>query len=116
MREQFDKFRNEFERQFAVEQSNITVPGERELVDELSAAYRTYLAHTDDYFKRPLSGPGNRGDEYFSRLLPEFENLRPGRGPDPALEPAKHGADERASLAECGQLDPAHDCCAPRSR
>jgi signal transduction histidine kinase len=75
-REQFDKFRAEFERQLAVEQANITVPGEAELVDELSAAYRTYLAQTDDYFKRPLTGPANRGDEYFSHLLPEFENLR----------------------------------------
>ncbi|MBV8486981.1 MAG: HAMP domain-containing protein [Planctomycetaceae bacterium] len=75
-REQFDKYRNEFEHQFAIEQSNATVPGERELVDELSAAYRTYRAHTDDYFKRPLTGPGNRSDEYFSRLLPEFEKLR----------------------------------------
>ncbi|MGO9599815.1 MAG: ATP-binding protein [Isosphaeraceae bacterium] len=75
-REQFDKFRDEFERKLAAEQTNATVPGERDLVDELSAAYRTYRAHLDDYFKRPLTGPENRHDEYSSRLHPEFENLK----------------------------------------
>ena len=41
-REQFDKFRDEFERKLAAEQTHVTVAGERDLVDELSAAYRTY--------------------------------------------------------------------------
>ncbi len=76
-RDSFDRSKEEFERQLQVEQNNITVPGERELVAELTAEYQEYLKQADDYFR--LVGnttTADRADLYFARLLPRFENLR----------------------------------------
>ena len=49
-RAQFDKSKEEFDRQLAVEQGNITLPGERELVDELTSEYGEYLKLATEYF------------------------------------------------------------------
>ena len=75
-REQFDKSKQEFDRQLGVEQHNITVAGEKEAVEELTAEYRGYLALATDYFDQRDSTTSSRADVYFSRLLPKFENLR----------------------------------------
>ena len=75
-REQFDKSKEEFDRQLGVEQHNITVPGEQELVNELTAEYRSYLDLAADYFDLHNATTAQRTDVYFSRLLPKFENLR----------------------------------------
>ena len=75
-REQFDKSKEEFDRQLGVEQHNITVPGEQELVNELTAEYRSYLDLAADYFDLHNATTAERTDVYFSRLLPKFENLR----------------------------------------
>jgi signal transduction histidine kinase len=75
-REQFDKSKQEFDRQLGVEQHNITVPGEQELVNELTAEYRGYLDLAADYFDLHNATTAERTDVYFSRLLPKFENLR----------------------------------------
>ncbi len=75
-REQFDKSKEEFDSQLGVEQHNITVPGEQELVNELTAEYRSYLDLAADYFDLHNATTAQRTDVYFSRLLPKFENLR----------------------------------------
>jgi len=75
-REQFDKSKEEFDRQLGVEQHNITVAGEKELVDELKAEYRGYLDLAADYFDLRNATTADRANVYFSRLLPKFENLR----------------------------------------
>src|SRR5208337_1479849 len=75
-REQFDKSKEEFDRQLGVEQHNITVPGEQALVNELTAEYRSYLDLAADYFDLHNATTAQRTDVYFSRLLPKFENLR----------------------------------------
>src|SRR5271157_5492653 len=75
-REQFDNSKQEFDRQLGVEQHNITVAGEKELVDELTAEYRGYLDLTTDYFDLHNATTAGRANVYFSRLLPKFENLR----------------------------------------
>ena len=75
-REQFDKSKQEFDRQLGVEQHNITVPGEQELVNELTAEYRGYLDLAADYFDLHNATTADRADVYFRRLLPKFENLR----------------------------------------
>ena len=93
-RAQFDKSKEEFDRQLAIEQGNITLPGERELVDELTSEYAQYLKLATEYFDTHATSSANRGDFYFKRLLPKFENPQaPGRQ-DPVHQPAKHGADE----------------------
>ena len=75
-REQFDKSKQEFDRQLGVEQHNITVTGEQETVDELTAEYRSYLDLAADYFDLHNATTADRANVYFSRLLPKFENLR----------------------------------------
>jgi len=75
-REQFDKSKEEFDRQLGVEQHNITVAGEKELVDELKAEYRGYLDLAAGYFDLRNATTAGRANVYFSRLLPKFENLR----------------------------------------
>ena len=75
-REQFGKSKDEFDRQLAVEQHNITVTGEQELVDDLTKEYGDYLKLAADYFELQNATSARRADMYFSRLLPKFENLR----------------------------------------
>ena len=75
-REQFDKSKQEFDRQLGVEQHNITVTGEQETVDELTAEYRSYLDLAADYFDLHNATTADRANVYFSRLLPKFENLK----------------------------------------
>ncbi len=75
-RQQFDKSKEDFDRQLGVEQHNITVEGEQQLVDELTVEYRDYLALAADYFELRNATTASRADIYFSRLLPKFENLR----------------------------------------
>ena len=75
-REQFDKSKEQFDRQLRVEQHNMTVPGERELVNELTAEYRGSLDLAADYFDLHNATTADRADVYFRRLLPKFENLR----------------------------------------
>jgi two-component system, NtrC family, sensor histidine kinase KinB len=75
-REQFDKSKQEFDRQLAVEQHNITVAGEQESVDELTAEYQGYLKLAAEYIDLSNATTASRADVYFSRLLPKFENLR----------------------------------------
>ena len=68
-REQFDKSKEEFDSQLGVEQHNITVPGEQELVNELTAEYRSYLDLAADFstFTTPRqpSGPMSTFHGYF---------------------------------------------------
>jgi signal transduction histidine kinase len=73
---QFDTNKAEFERQLAVEQGNVTVPGERELVDGLTREYHEYLELAAAYFGLQHAAPSERGEFYFSRLLPKFDKLK----------------------------------------
>ena len=75
-REQFNKSKEQFDRQLGVEQHNITLPGEQELVNELTAEYRGYLDLAAAYFDLHNATTAERTDVYFSRLLPKFEDLR----------------------------------------
>jgi signal transduction histidine kinase len=75
-RAQFDNSKTEFDKQLAVEQGNITLPGEKELVDELTAEYGEYLNLATEYFDVHATNSTRRRDYYFSRLLPKFENIK----------------------------------------
>ena len=63
-----------FDRAFAVEAANITLPGEAEAVREMDARYREYLDAVD----RALAAPHGsvRGEAYFSELLPSFWRVK----------------------------------------
>ena len=75
-RTQFDKYRQEFDTQLSFEQGNITLPGEKELVDRLTSNYQDYLKLAADYFEHHLGTVQSRGDFYFSALLPRFEEIK----------------------------------------
>jgi signal transduction histidine kinase len=75
-RTQFEKSKTEFGKHLAFEQSNITVPGEQELVDELTAEYGKYLGLATDFFELHSATPSSRSDFYFTRLLPSFEKIK----------------------------------------
>ena len=91
---QFDKSKEEFDRQLAVEQGNITLPGEKDLVDELTAEYRDYLNLSTEYFDVHVTTEARRSDFYFKRLASQVrEHQAPGRQ-DPVHQSTKHGTDE----------------------
>ncbi len=75
-RTQFDNYRQEFDAQLSFEQGNITLPGEKELVDRLTSNYQDYLKLAADYFEHRLGTVESRGDFYFSALLPRFEEIK----------------------------------------
>jgi NtrC-family two-component system sensor histidine kinase KinB len=75
-RMQFDKSKVEFDRHLAIEQGNITLPGEQDLVDQVTAEYGSYLKLAAEYFDLHLATAATRGDFYFSRLLPKFEKIK----------------------------------------
>jgi NtrC-family two-component system sensor histidine kinase KinB len=75
-KEQFREYRPVFQRNLKVEQNNITLPGEKELADELARLYGNYLSLTDRFF---ALGPGQvdeRTKMYFSQLLPTFNRIK----------------------------------------
>ena len=74
--DQFARSKEQFDRQLAVEEHNITVVGEQEAVDELTAEYRGYLTLAAEYLNLSNATTAERADLYFKRLLPKFENLR----------------------------------------
>jgi signal transduction histidine kinase len=75
-RTQFDKSKVEFEKHLAVEQSNVTIAGEQDLVDELTAEYRNYVKLAASYFNMNSATAAERSEYYFSRLLPTFETIK----------------------------------------
>jgi signal transduction histidine kinase len=75
-REQFREYRPVFEKNLAIEQANITLPGEQQLADELSSLYRRYIDLSDRYFRLPSSDVEGRTRLYFSELLPTFDRIK----------------------------------------
>src|SRR4051794_6585683 len=75
-REQFAEFRPVFEKNLAIERGNITLPGEQELTDELTALDARYVDLSDRYFAMPPADVEGRTRMYFSRLLPTFNRIK----------------------------------------
>jgi signal transduction histidine kinase len=75
-RAQFEEFRPMFDRNFTIEENNITLPGEQEMVDALRELWGRYFALTGRFY---ALGPGNRDERtrlYFSELLPTFSAIK----------------------------------------
>jgi signal transduction histidine kinase len=75
-REQFDTNRSRFEEQLAIEQGNVTLPGEQGLADDLASLFRRYLAAADRFFALPAEQGARRTEVYFRELLPTFDEIR----------------------------------------
>ena len=75
-REQFARYRLQFEEQLRIEQGNITLGGEQELADELDRLFRRYLSAGDRFFAMPASTEVQRIGVYFDELLPAIAEIR----------------------------------------
>lgn len=73
----FDKYQGEFMIWFGREKDNITVPGEKELVDEIDMGYANYLSGFEEV-KKIYNSSGSKAAAayYYSRLLPQFMSIR----------------------------------------
>lgn len=75
-REQFAEFRPVFEKNLAIERGNITLPGEKELAEDLSTLSSRYAELSDRYFALPANDVEGRTRFYFSQLLPTFNRIK----------------------------------------
>jgi len=57
-RVQYDRNWHSYREALRVEQNNITLPGEKELVDELERLTKHYRQQGDDFYARPIDSPG----------------------------------------------------------
>ena len=57
------------------QQGNVTVPGEQELTDRLTALWNTYKNGMEEFLRMPESAVDARGDYYRSRLLPQSDKV-----------------------------------------
>jgi two-component system, NtrC family, sensor histidine kinase KinB len=79
-REQFDRNWKLYQENLEIEQKNITLPGESELVDELTTLSDEYRRHGNGFHAQPREGPEHR-DLYFGTparrgLLNTFEQIK----------------------------------------
>jgi NtrC-family two-component system sensor histidine kinase KinB len=65
---------SEFEKNLRIQQGNVTLPGEQELSDKLTAAWKGYKHDLDKFYK--LADLTVRRDFYRQRLLPESQAIR----------------------------------------
>src|SRR5512135_497182 len=75
-REQFSEYRPQLEHHLRVEQGNITLPGEKEMVERLTALHTQYLRLTERFFNLAHAQKAERTRLYFTRLLPTFMDIK----------------------------------------
>jgi signal transduction histidine kinase len=63
-----------FEKNLAVENGNITVPGERKLAEKLTGIHARYVARADEYLK--TNDLDARRKMYFGEMLPMFTEVK----------------------------------------
>ncbi len=92
--DQFDEFRPVFSLNLKKELSNITLPGEQELANRVSALWTRYLGLCDRFFAMGPHQKPERTKFYFAQLLPVFREI-------------KHGADAILDLNQKNMEDEA---------
>ncbi|MFO0908990.1 MAG: ATP-binding protein [Isosphaeraceae bacterium] len=75
-RTQFPENRKIFERNLRIEQGNITLAGEQERSDALTAQSQHYLKLTDQFFAVPSERNVDRNRLYFDEILPTFMAIK----------------------------------------
>jgi signal transduction histidine kinase/HAMP domain-containing protein len=75
-RKQFEQNRKRFEEQLRIELGNVTVPGEREVADDLSSLFQAYVAAADRFFRLPAEPEERRTEVYFGELVRTFDRIR----------------------------------------
>jgi signal transduction histidine kinase len=102
-RQQYAEFRPVFDRHFKIEQNNVTLPGEQEMVDKLTALRTRYFELADRFY---ALGPSRKEDRirlYFTELLPTFKDIK--READNVLDlNQKNMEDERDRASHAASL------------
>ncbi len=75
-RSQYRANRDEFAKKLRVEQSNVTLPGEQEMADDLAALDARYVVLADRFFALPPGDREGRTRFYFREILPTFDAIR----------------------------------------
>ncbi|WP_250847001.1 ATP-binding protein [Aquisphaera insulae] len=75
-RDQFTRSRPVFEQNLSIERGNITLPGERDLADELARLYALYGEQSERFYGLPAGDAKERTMLYFSDLLPTFHRIK----------------------------------------
>src|SRR5207248_1593771 len=75
-RRQYEVNRPEFENSLAVEQHNITEPGEQELADDLGEQFTQYTRLARQFFSLAEGDREERRQLYIAHLLPTFGRLK----------------------------------------
>ncbi len=75
-REQFAEFKPVFEQRFRIEEGNVTLPGEQEMVNSLTALKIQYFGLTDRFFAIGPEKKPERTRLYFTQLLPTFSRIK----------------------------------------
>jgi signal transduction histidine kinase len=104
-REQFEEYRPVFERDLKIEQGNITLPGEQEMADRLTAYWSRYSGLVQQFFALAPGRKEERTRLYFTQLLPNFKDIK--READAVLDlNQKNMEDEsaRARAAATGSI------------
>ena len=74
--EQFAEFKPVFEQKLKIEQNNVTLPGEQEMADALTALRTQYFDLTDRFFALKPEEKAERTRFYFAKLLPLFNKIK----------------------------------------
>lgn len=96
-REQFDEFRPAFEKHFSIERGNVTLRGEKEMVDRLTALRSEYYQQANRFFDLGAAGKDQRTRLYFARLLPLFRDIK--RAADDVLDLNQKNMEEESARA-----------------
>jgi signal transduction histidine kinase len=73
---QFREHQPLFDQHYKKEQENITLPGEREMVDRLTSLRARYFALGDQFYALDPKQKTARGRLYFTQLLPTFQEIK----------------------------------------
>jgi signal transduction histidine kinase len=75
-REQFAENAPQFAKNLKIEQNNITLPGEREMADNLTLLHERYLGLCNRFFANAPERKEDRTRLYFRQLLPTFQEIK----------------------------------------
>jgi signal transduction histidine kinase len=75
-RAQFREFSPMFAKNLRIEQNNITLPGEGQMADDLTAYYARYVSLGDRLFAMAAEPKDARTRFYYSELLPLFKKIK----------------------------------------
>jgi len=75
-RQQLSENEKKFETELQVAASNITEPGEQQIITAIDSQYAAYKRQTEEFLSSPRGAAPERSDAYFTKLEPAFLGLK----------------------------------------